>query len=102
LLSISWTESNAQCPMRKIGGQTMVKIPAFAVLAAVLVVALPASAQPRHNAVAHRGHNSGLVVDPNGLHAFALTPGDPSGAGPYDRALTGGGSAGYNAGNGVH
>ena len=76
----------------------MVKIAAFAVLAAVLVVASPASAQPHHKAAAHRDHNSAVVVDPDGLHAFALAPGDPPGAGSYDPALTGGGSAGYNAG----
>jgi hypothetical protein len=85
--------------------KTIVKIPALAALAAVMVVASPAFAHQRHNAVAHRGHNT-VVVDPNGLHAFALTPGDPPGVGPYDgpydRALTGGGTAGYNAGNGIH
>jgi hypothetical protein len=75
----------------------MVKIVAFAVVAAVLVVASPASAQ-HHKAVAHRGHNNAVVVDPNGLHAFALAPRDPLGAGSDDPALTGGGSAGYNAG----
>ena len=84
----------------------MVKIPALAVLAVVLVVASPASAQRRHNAVAHRSHNSAVVVDPNGLHAFGLAPGYPPGAvlydpvlnGAYNPPLNGAGSAGYNEG----
>ena len=91
----------------------MVKIPAFAVLAAVLVVvASPASAHRRHDAMAHRGYyNSAVVVDPNGLNAFGLTPlGYPPGAllydpvrnGSYNPALNGGGSAGYNAEEKIH
>lgn len=76
----------------------MVKIIAFAVAAAILVIAAPASAQPNRQAVTHRGHNNAVVVDPNGIHAFALAPRDPPGAGSHDPALTGGGSAGYNAG----
>lgn len=75
----------------------MVKIAAFAVVAAVFVVASPASAQPHHKAVAHQGHNNAVVVDPNGFHSFALVPGDPPAAESYDPALTGGGRAGYNA-----
>jgi hypothetical protein len=74
----------------------MVKISAFAALVAI-VAASPASAQPHHRAAAYRGHTRAVVVDPNGLHAFALAPGDPPSAGSYDPALTGGGSAGYNA-----
>jgi hypothetical protein len=74
----------------------MVKIFAFAVLAAI-VAASPASAQPHHKAAAYRGHTRAVVVDPNGLNAFGMVPGDPPGAGSYDPALTGGGSAGYNA-----
>jgi hypothetical protein len=90
----------------------MVKIPAFAVLAAVLVVvASPASAHRRHNAMAHRGYNSAVVVDPNGLSAFGLAPPryppgallyDPVRNGSYNPALNGGGSAGYNAGEKIH
>jgi hypothetical protein len=88
--------------MREIGEKTMVKIPALAVLAAVLVLASPASAHWRHNAVAHRGHNSAVVVDPDGLHAFGLVPRDPPGAGLFDPALNGGGSAGFNQGLADH
>lgn len=68
----------------------MVKIAAFAVVAAVFVVASPASAQPHHKAVAHQGHNNAVVVDPNGFHSFALVPGDPPAAESYDpeRATT--------------
>jgi len=99
-------EQRAQCPMREIGEKTMVKIPALAALIAVVVVASPAFAHPRHNAMAHRGHNSAVVVDPNGLHAFGLAPGyppravlyDPALNGSYNPALNGAGSAGYNAG----
>jgi hypothetical protein len=86
----------------------MVKIPAFAVVAAVLVVvASPASAQRRHNAA----DNSAVMVDPNGLNAFGLaSPGYPPGAllydpvrnGSYNPTLNGGGSAGYNAGEKIH
>ena len=86
----------------------MVKIPAFAVLAAI-VAASPASAHPHHKAAAYRGHTRAVVVDPNGLHAFSFVPGDPPGArlydpgsGLYDPALTGGGSAGYNASEKIH
>jgi hypothetical protein len=78
----------------------MVKIPAFAVLVAI-VAASPVSAQPHHKA-AYRGHTRAMVVDPNGLHALSLVPGDPPGAGSYNPALTGGGSAGYNAGEKIH
>jgi hypothetical protein len=93
--------------MRKLGEKTMVKIHALAVLAAVLVVASPASAHGRHN---HRGHDSVVVADPNGLHALGLAPGYPPGAvlydpainGSYNPALNGAGSAGYNAGLAVH
>ena len=84
----------------------MVKIPAFAALAAVLVVASPTFAHPRHNAAAHRGHNGAVVIDPNGLHALGLARGyppravlyDPALNGSYNPAFNGGGSAGYNAG----
>jgi hypothetical protein len=48
--------------------------------------------------MAYRGHTRAVVVDPNGLHSFASVPGDR--AGSSDPALTGGGSAGYNAGLG--
>jgi hypothetical protein len=81
----------------------MVKIPALAVLAAVLVIASPASA--------HRRHNSAVVVDPNGLNAFGLAPSgyppsallyDPVLNGSYNPALNGGCSAGYNAGQAIH
>jgi hypothetical protein len=72
----------------------MVKISAFAVLAAVVAMS-PASAQSHHKAAAYRGHTSSVAIDPNGLHAFALVP---PGARSDDPALTGGGSAGYNAG----
>jgi hypothetical protein len=62
----------------------MLKIPALALLA-VLVVASPASAHRHHYAVAHRGHNSAVVVDPNGLNAFGLVPpGYPPSALLYD------------------
>jgi hypothetical protein len=97
-------EQRAQCPMREIGEKTMLKIPALALLAA-LVVASPASAHRRHYAVAHRGHNSAVVVDPNGLNAFGLVPPgyplsallyDPVRNRSYNPALNGGGSAGYN------
>jgi hypothetical protein len=78
----------------------MVKISAFAVFAvlAAIVAASPASAQAHHKAAAYRGHTRAAVVDPKGLHAFALFRGDPPGARPDDPALAGGGSAGYNAG----
>jgi hypothetical protein len=88
----------------------MLKIPALSVLAAVLVVASPANAHRRHNAVAHSGYNS-AVVDPNGLNAFGLAPPgyppsallyDPVRNGSYNPALNGGGSAGYNAGEAIH
>ncbi len=75
----------------------MIKIVAFAVVAANLVVTSPASAQPHHKVVAHRGHNDAVVVDRSGFHAFALAPRGSAGAGSYDPAVTGGGSAGYNA-----
>ena len=88
----------------------MVKIPALAALIAVVVVASPAFAHPRHNAMAHRGHNSAVVVDPNGLHAFGLAPGYPPRAvlydpvlnGAYNPPLNGAGSAGYNADLAIH
>jgi len=90
----------------------MLKISALAVLAAILVVvASPASAHRRHNAMAHRSYNSAVVVDPNGFHALGLAPpGYPPGAllydpvrnGSYNPALNGGGSAGYNAGEKIH
>jgi hypothetical protein len=86
--------------------KTIVKIPALAALAAVMVAASPAFAHRRHNAVAHRGHNSAVVVDPDGLHALGLALRYPPRAVSYDPALNGshkpalnvGGSAGYNAG----
>jgi hypothetical protein len=79
----------------------MVKILAFAVLAAIVATS-PASAQPHHKAATFRGHTRAVVVDPYGLHAFSLVPGDPPAAGSYNPALTGGGSAGYNAGEKIH
>jgi len=94
-------EQRAQCPMREIGEKTMVKIPALAVLAAVLVIASPASAHRRYGAVAHLAH-SAAVVDPNGLHAFGLVPRDPPGGGLFVPALNGGGSAGFNEGLAIH
>ena len=80
----------------------MVKIPALAVLAVVLVVASPASAHRRHSALAHRAHNSTVVVDPNGLHAFGLVPRDPPGVRLFNPALNGAGSAGFNEGLAIH
>jgi hypothetical protein len=79
----------------------MVKIPALAVLVAI-VAASPVSAQPHHKAAAYRGHTRAVVVDPNGLHALSLVPGDPPGAASYNPALMGGGSAGYNVGEKIH
>jgi hypothetical protein len=78
----------------------MVKISAFAVVAALtaIVATSPTSAHPHHRAAAYRGHSRTVVVDPNGLHAFARVPADPPRAGAYDPAVTGAGSAGYNAG----
>lgn len=78
----------------------MVKISAFAVVAALaaIVATSPAFAHPHHGAAAYRGHSRAVAIDPNGLHAFARVPADPARDGADDPAFTGGGSAGYNAG----